>query len=195
MYPDFEKKISFHDKAEELIACKPALKWLRKNGFQDDLVSAWDVCERGDWMLWMIDRGMLPMLKDNSRLARALRSVAREFVPEMAKPPYVSKEFYDRVKTRRGTDCFYSSDPLNRKEQNVRSAFIDLFAGFPDEAIYCLATRGRRRKILADMLRKHITSKMVDYHFRSVCKNDAKDKERKHLADLKSYKDSASRNY
>jgi hypothetical protein len=34
-------------------ACPPALEWLEKENFES-LDAAWNACERGDWMLWLV---------------------------------------------------------------------------------------------------------------------------------------------
>ena len=37
----------------ELEACPEAIKWLRG---QPDVTTAWNNCERGDWMLWLVGK-------------------------------------------------------------------------------------------------------------------------------------------
>ena len=37
----------------EMGACSEAIKWL---GDYDNLADAWAVCERGDWMLWLLGK-------------------------------------------------------------------------------------------------------------------------------------------
>lgn len=42
-------------KLEQMNACDESIAWLEEKNFES-LQSAWDVCERGDWMLWLIGR-------------------------------------------------------------------------------------------------------------------------------------------
>lgn len=42
-------------KLEETSACTPAVDWIKENNFQSPQ-EAWGACERGDWMLWAIQK-------------------------------------------------------------------------------------------------------------------------------------------
>ena len=43
----------FVEYLETLHACKDAVEWVRNGGFAT-AQDAWDACERGDWMLWLL---------------------------------------------------------------------------------------------------------------------------------------------
>ncbi len=57
---------SYIDALAALDACPPALDWLRESG-HPDLASAWAVCPRGDWMLWLAGRTAGPPGSDSRR--------------------------------------------------------------------------------------------------------------------------------
>ena len=40
---------------QEYNACKESIKWIKQNNIQS-LEEAWNICERGDWLLWMATR-------------------------------------------------------------------------------------------------------------------------------------------
>jgi hypothetical protein len=46
------KMLDYQTKLKSMHACNEALEWLRKNDYPT-LNDAWQVCERGDWMLWL----------------------------------------------------------------------------------------------------------------------------------------------
>lgn len=45
--------MSFIDQLYYMDACTPALQWLQKGGFETPQ-AAWDVCEHGEWMIWVL---------------------------------------------------------------------------------------------------------------------------------------------
>jgi hypothetical protein len=45
--------MKFYEAMEEMGACKPAVNWLRENGY--GLARAWKNCSRGDWMIWLCE--------------------------------------------------------------------------------------------------------------------------------------------
>jgi hypothetical protein len=47
--------MTLKEKLIELDACKPAREWVGDM----DFATAWETCERGDWMLWLIKEGNL----------------------------------------------------------------------------------------------------------------------------------------
>lgn len=49
--------MNYMDKIKQLKACDAAVVWLEENQFAS-LDKAWQACERGDWMLWLIGRTM-----------------------------------------------------------------------------------------------------------------------------------------
>jgi hypothetical protein len=51
-----EKKMNnYQSKLADMHACSDAIEWLEEQRFPT-LQDAWDACERGDWMLWLIGR-------------------------------------------------------------------------------------------------------------------------------------------
>lgn len=40
---------------QEYNACKESIRWIKQNNIQS-LEKAWNICERGDWLLWMATR-------------------------------------------------------------------------------------------------------------------------------------------
>lgn len=57
---------SYVDRIAALDACGPAVDWLRESQ-HPDLASAWAVCPRGDWMLWLAGRMAGPPGSDSRR--------------------------------------------------------------------------------------------------------------------------------
>jgi hypothetical protein len=45
--------MNFIEKLKDMNACDKAIQWLEHNQFKY-FQEAWDACERGDWMLWLI---------------------------------------------------------------------------------------------------------------------------------------------
>ena len=44
--------MTFKNKLIEMKACKASIKWVGNK----DLMTAWDTCQRGDWMLWYMQK-------------------------------------------------------------------------------------------------------------------------------------------
>ena len=55
-------------KLKELDACDHAIEWAKD---YDTLQEAWDNCQRGDWMLWLINKMQWSNVKDISLMAVA----------------------------------------------------------------------------------------------------------------------------
>ena len=47
------KKNHFIKKLEKLHVCKEAVEWAKE---YPNLQKAWDACDRGDWMLWLVGK-------------------------------------------------------------------------------------------------------------------------------------------
>ena len=63
------------DKLIQLNACEPAIEWA--NG--KDLETAWNTCERGDWMIWLLTESQNEVTDKQLRLiaVECCRSVQR----------------------------------------------------------------------------------------------------------------------
>lgn len=66
--------MSYIDELNRMNACQPALDWLAKGGFPT-LDAAWQVCKRGDWMLWLV--GELTDRNDEAQLRKLTLAKAR----------------------------------------------------------------------------------------------------------------------
>ena len=78
----------FINKLEELDACSEAIGWVET---QETIEQAWQNCERGDWLLWLI--GKLDI--DRKRLVLAACECARlslHLVPEDEDRPKIAIE-------------------------------------------------------------------------------------------------------
>ena len=53
----------------ELKPCNEARKWLKS---QQNLESAWEICQRGDWMIWVLTNANLLTKKDNLAIQLAI---------------------------------------------------------------------------------------------------------------------------
>lgn len=67
---------------KELGACGKALEWLKAQ--DTDVQTAWETCERGDWMLWLIGKIAAgePESEQRKRLVLASCACARLAIPE-----------------------------------------------------------------------------------------------------------------
>jgi len=89
--------MSVVDQIKHLDPCSKSIAWLRK---YDDLQTAWDECERGDWMLWYA--GMLsgpPESEGRKPLVLAACACARlvlPYVPEGETRPLQAIETAER---------------------------------------------------------------------------------------------------
>ena len=82
----------FINKLEQLDACSEAIRWVET---QETIEQAWQNCERGDWLLWLI--GKLDI--DRKRLVLATCQCARlslHFIPEDESRPKIAIETAER---------------------------------------------------------------------------------------------------
>ena len=75
-------------KLKELNACSDAMDWL--NGM--DLQTAWDKCERADWMLWFICRMEIGTKKERIHVICDCAETALEYVPKDEDRPRLAIE-------------------------------------------------------------------------------------------------------
>ena len=74
-------------------ACSEALAWLRA---QPDAATAWEACERPDWLIWWLKRQPATDRKTLVRIACACARTALRFVPEGEERPRLSIETTER---------------------------------------------------------------------------------------------------
>ena len=82
---------------KKLNACEDAVEWAAEF---TTLQKAWDVCERGDWMVWMIAKQSGdPESKSRKKLVLLLCGIVRpvlKFVPEDEKRPLIAIETMEK---------------------------------------------------------------------------------------------------
>ena len=69
--------MSWHDELADLHPCTDAWEWASRH---DTIQAAWDACERGDWMLWYLERCGV----DRPRLVLTACACARLGLPHVA---------------------------------------------------------------------------------------------------------------
>ena len=74
-------------------ACSEALAWLRT---QPDAATAWEACERPDWLIWWLKRQPATDRKTLVRIACACARTALRFVPEGEERPLFAIETTER---------------------------------------------------------------------------------------------------
>jgi hypothetical protein len=86
------KKTEYLQKLKELNACQEAINW--SAGF-DDAQQAWDACENGAWMLWLVGK----LCEDRKLLVLAACQCARlalKYIPENEKRPVTAIEIAEK---------------------------------------------------------------------------------------------------
>lgn len=66
---------------QENNACKESIRWIKQNNIQS-LEEAWNICERGDWLLWMATK----LKVDKRKLVLCGALYAHTFVQYMEDP-------------------------------------------------------------------------------------------------------------
>ena len=84
---------------EKLGACQEAIDWL-KNGNFKTFQEAWDKCERGDWMLWLLGK-LCGSPRTKSRKKLALCSCDCAWLVRKYATGKTKKPFYNAIKTTR----------------------------------------------------------------------------------------------
>ena len=74
-------------------ACSEALAWLRT---QPDAATAWEACERPDWLIWWLKRQPATDRKTLVRIACACARTALRFVPKDEERPRLAIETTER---------------------------------------------------------------------------------------------------
>ena len=125
---------------EALHACKEAVAWASQ---YPSLSEAWAVCERGDWMLWLIAR----TLGNESRSTLVLAAcecarLALPYVPENEQRPLIAIETTE--KWARGGDGI----TLDQVRSVADAAYAAVYAAHA-------AARTKTLKQCADIVRKH----------------------------------------
>jgi len=152
----------------KLHACADAVKWVK--GFSDPQ-TAWNACDRGDWMLWILGKLAGPPMSDSRRpLALAACECARLALPHVAKGedrPLVAIELTERW--ARGDDgvtrnvlsaAAAAADAASADAADAASAaFAADAAADAASAAYAAAAAASARptalKACAEIVRKH----------------------------------------
>lgn len=84
-------QVNYIEKIKSLDACGDAIAWLRKKNYPT-LQEAWDNCERGDWMLWLLrqtvrpDADKLPFVRVAAACARMSLKHYEDTYPDDDRP-------------------------------------------------------------------------------------------------------------
>jgi hypothetical protein len=127
-------------------ACKEAIEWLET---QSSIKQAWDTCERGDWMLWLLGKlSGEPGSEKRKPLVLAACGCARlamKYIPKGEDRPRIAIETAEKWAKGKATI------------EQVRNAAAYPYASAA-AAAYPYASAAARTKILAqcaDIVRKH----------------------------------------
>jgi len=133
--------MNFREKLKEINACFDAIQWAEN---YTSLQKAWDNCERGDWILWLIGKQAgKPESKSRKKLVLTACKCARlalKHVPKNEKRPL--KAIQTAEKWAKGDN--------NISLQDVRSA-----AAYAAAAYAADAARNKTLKKCANIVRKN----------------------------------------
>jgi len=127
-------------KLENLNACSDAMEWVLT---QKDYKTAWQNCERGDWMLWLAKR----LKVDDKKL-----TMAKEMCAKQVKHLMKDQRSKDALQA-----CFdYVNGKITRDELNAyAAAYAAADAAY---AATCLASL----KKSADIFREYLTEEVLN---------------------------------
>ena len=147
------------DKLNQLGACSDACDWLEKSNFKTSQ-AAWDGCERGDWMLWLLGKlSGKPESAKRKQLVRATCGCARlalKYVKDGEHRPRICIE---------ATEAWADGKSTIEQVKEARSAADVAAYAAADVAAYAsasaaaaaadaAASRNKMRKDCADVVRK-----------------------------------------
>ena len=79
-------------KLQNIGACSQAVEWCKNH---KSMQSAWDNCERGDWMAWLLGRTVKKNSKAHKKLVLVACKIARDvlyLIPSKEKRPLIAIE-------------------------------------------------------------------------------------------------------
>lgn len=139
----------FKEKLKELNACQEAIDWIGDR----DLQTAWNECERVDWMLWLCWKMDIGTKSQRIHAGCDCAETALKYVPKGEDRPRLA------IKAARR----YADEPTPEKLEKLKST-ADAAARDAAWAAYAAAwdatratTRATTHKTMYDLIRKRIT--------------------------------------
>ena len=144
----------FYDKLKEMDACSDAVEWAKQFS---SLQKAWDKCERGDWMLWLVGN-MSHNVKSRKKLVLCACECARlslKYVKKGETRPVIAIETAEKLvmgeasinEVRIAADAAYGAAAYAAAAYAAYAAY--------GAAAYAAAARLKTLKKCADIVRKH----------------------------------------
>jgi len=159
------KNVTYHDDLKRLGACDSAQDWAKN---YDTLTEAWAVCERGDWMLWVLGKTdtSAPWSDERKSLVACTCECARlawDWMPPASRSALQIMEAWTRGEVTK--DAAYAARAARAAyaAYAAATASADAAARAADTAYADAAARGAARaaayaaalKKSADIVRKH----------------------------------------
>ena len=138
-------KLQKLDGCKKFNVCKKAIAWLEENNFKT-LNQAWQVCERGDWMLWLLGKlAGKPGTKSRKKLAYTAACCAELALPIFEKKypnddrPRKSIEAAKKGSVKACRDDSASALAYSAATYSATNAAIDIINGNNNAAINAAA--------------------------------------------------------
>lgn len=138
--------MTFKKQLEAMRACKEATDWVGAR----DAATAWQECERSDWMLWLLCKHP-PEKRVLVSIACDIARTALRFVRDGEERPRLAIEAAER----------WVADPTEDNRVASRTAYAYAAAAAAADAAYAAAAEASARKQFADIIRKHVPNNPV----------------------------------
>ena len=138
------------DKLRNLNACSEAVTWCEG---QRGLRSAWNNCERGDWMLWLLGKCAGPVGSANRKdLALCAVDVAKLALPYAGKNRKVCLRVYRVVKAYH--DGTATIDDVRAARRDAAAAYAAAYA-YAAYAAYAAAYKEKFIQLMLDFVKEN----------------------------------------